>query len=70
MSKLEGKVSEDGDSIAIDFSPKTEGRVGLLVGKYDDFGTPGILFPDGNKWLKIEKGTPERRPPSVTLNSD
>merc|ERR1719258_721470 len=35
--KLEGKVSEDGESITIDFSPKTEGRVGVLVGKYDDF---------------------------------
>ena len=67
--KLEGKVSEDGSAITIDFAPKTEGRVGVLVGKYDDFNGPGILFPDGNKWTKVAAGTPERRPPAVTLNT-
>ena len=69
---LEGKVSVvDGvDTITIDFAPKTEGRVGVLAGKYDDFnGQPGILFPDGNKWLKVANGTPDRRPPNDTLNS-
>ena len=67
----QGKVSEDGESLIVDFSPKTDGRVGLLVGKYDDFnGVPGITFPDGNKWVKVASGTPERRPPSTTLNSD
>ena len=69
MWKLEGKVSEDGESVAIDFSPKTNGRVGLLVGKYDTIGGAGISFPDGNKWIKVEGGTPKRRPVSVTLNS-
>ena len=68
--KLEGKVSEDGESITIDFSPKTEGRVGVLVGKYDDFNGGGILFPDGNKWTKVAAGTPSRRPPAVTLSTD
>jgi hypothetical protein len=47
--KLEGKVSEDGESISIDFSPKTKGEVGMLIGKWDTFGSPGITFPDGNK---------------------
>lgn len=64
--KLEGTVSEDGESISIDFSPKTNGRVGLLVGKYED---EGIVFPDGNKWTKVANGTPKRRPPAVTLNT-
>ena len=26
-------------------------------------------FPDGNKWTKVLKGTPERRPPATTLNT-
>jgi hypothetical protein len=71
--KLEGTVSEDGTTLTVDFSPKTEGRVGVLVAKYDDFDPPGIQFPDGNKWVKIEGGTPERRPEGgkmKTLNSD
>jgi hypothetical protein len=67
--KLEGKVSEAGDTITVDFSPKTEGRVGLLVGKYDEFNGEGIVWPDGNKWTKVPGGTPSRRPPAVTLNS-
>ena len=67
---IEGKVSEDGQSIAIDFSAKTNGKVGLLVGEYDDFNGPGIRFPDGNKWSKVAAGTPERRPPAVTLTND
>ena len=66
---LEGKVSEDGESISIDFSPKTNGRVGLLVGKYDTVGGAGIAFPDGNKWLKVDAGTPSRRPPAVQLST-
>ena len=67
---LEGKVSEDGESISIDFSPKTNGRVGLLVGKLDDFNGQGIAFPDGNKWTKVAAGTPERRPPAITLYNE
>ena len=47
--KLEGKVAEDGESVLIDFAPKTEGRVGALLGKWDEVGPPGIQFPDGNK---------------------
>ena len=67
---IEGKVAEDGQSIAIDFSAKTNGKVGLLIGEYDDFNGPGIKFPDGNKWTKVAAGTPERRPPAVTLSND
>lgn len=68
--KLEGKVSEAGDTITVDFSPKTQGRVGKLVGTYDNFGgAEGILWPDGNKWTKVPGGTPSRRPPLATLNS-
>ena len=69
---LEGKLSktEDGvDTILIDFSPK--GGPKNLAGKYDTFGgVSGIAFPDGNKWVKVAEGTPERRPPNKTLNSD
>merc|ERR1719238_1220166 len=64
--KTDGKVSEDGQTISIDFTAKTEGKVGLLVGKYDDFNGAGIVFPDGNKWTKVAGGTPSRRPPAVT----
>uniref|UniRef100_A0A7S4F5N4 Uncharacterized protein n=1 Tax=Chrysotila carterae TaxID=13221 RepID=A0A7S4F5N4_CHRCT len=66
--KLQGKVSEDGESIFIDFSPK--GGPKNLIGKWDTFGSPGIVFPDGNKWTKVEGGTPERRPATPTLTSD
>jgi len=67
--KLEGKVAEAGDKIYIDFSPK--GGPKDLVGTWDTFGgTPGIVFTDGNKWTKVAEGTPERRPPAVTLSSD
>ena len=46
-------------------------HAGLLVGKYDDIdGKPGILFPDGNKWMKVSGGTPGRRPPNETLKGD
>jgi len=69
---LDGKLSknEDGDElIFIDFSPK--GGPKNLQGKWDSFGgIPGIVFPDGNKWTKVAGGTPERRPPNQTLNSD
>lgn len=66
--KLEGKVSEDGESVLIDFSPK--GGPKNLLGKYETFGAPGIVFPDGNKWTKVANGTPERRPKNPTLTSD
>jgi hypothetical protein len=65
---LEGKVSEDGETIVIDFSPK--GGPNRVVGTYDDLGSaPGIVFPDGNKWTKVAGGTPKRRPINPTLNS-
>ena len=39
--------------------------------RFDDFnGQPGILFPDGNKWMKVNGGTPGRRPPNETLKGD
>ena len=37
---------------------------------FGDEPTPDIKFPDGNKWTKVAAGTPERRPPAVTLSSD
>jgi hypothetical protein len=45
------------DEASFDFSSK--GGPANLVGKWD---TDGILFPDGNKWLKVPIGTPERLP--------
>tara|TARA_B100000768_G_C11116099_1_gene305421 strand:+ start:269 stop:484 length:216 start_codon:yes stop_codon:yes gene_type:complete len=39
--------------------------------RFDEFnGQPGILFPDGNKWTKVNGGTPDRRPPNDTLKAD
>ena len=43
----------DGDTITVDFSPKG-GPFGL-TGKYDVRGDKGILWPDKNKWPKVEK---------------
>lgn len=69
---LNGKVSkgDDGeDLLFVDFSPK--GGPSNLLGQYDTFGgVPGVKFPDGNKWTKVAAGTPNRRPPNDTLNSD
>jgi len=70
QAQLDGKESDEVPTILIDFAPKTEGRVGALLGKYDTFGgAPGIVFPDGNKWTKVANGTPSRRPPLTQLNS-
>lgn len=53
------------DEASFDFSPK--GGPENLSGQWD---TNGILFPDGNKWVKIPQGTPERRPADMsTLKS-
>merc|ERR1719337_482278 len=53
--KVEGTVK--GNSAFIDFSPK--GGPDKLLAKYED---GGIVFPDGNKWTKVARGTPNRRP--------
>lgn len=63
--KLVGSVSEDGETIFIDFSPK--GGPKDLLGVWDG---DGIKFPDGNKWTKVPNGTPGRRPKPVTLTSE
>lgn len=44
--KLQGKV--DNNKILVDFSPK--GGPKDLVGVWDEEGSAGILWPDGNKW--------------------
>ena len=46
--KLGGKLTDAGD-LFIDFSPK--GGPKDLLGKWDK---DGVVFPDGNKWSKIE----------------
>jgi hypothetical protein len=63
--KVEGTV-KSGNSAIIDFSPK--GGPSNLVATYED---GGIVFPDGNKWTKVTRGTPNRRPEDMsTLKSD
>merc|ERR1711935_406370 len=63
--KVEGTVKSS-DTAFIDFSPKG-GPVKLLA-KYED---GGIVFPDGNKWTKVVRGTPDRRPKDMsTLKSE
>jgi len=53
------------DEATIDFSPK--GGPSDLKGVWDG---DGIVFPDGNKWLKQPNGTPNRRPKDLsTLKS-
>uniref|UniRef100_A0A7S0GII3 Uncharacterized protein n=1 Tax=Proboscia inermis TaxID=420281 RepID=A0A7S0GII3_9STRA len=63
--KVTGKLLAQ-DKAVIDFSPK--GGPSDLVGKWD---AGGIVFPDGNKWIKIEGGTRDRRPKDMsTLKGD
>ena len=39
-----------------------------LLAKFED---GGIVFPDGNKWIKVPQGTNDRRPADMsTLKSD
>lgn len=46
---LLGQVT--GQEISIDFSPK--GGPEFVQAKWDDNdGKPGIIFPDGNKWMR------------------
>jgi hypothetical protein len=53
------------EEASFDFSSK--GGPANLPGKWD---TDGILFPDGNKWVKIAGGTPDRLPADMrTLTS-
>lgn len=62
--KVEGTVR--GSDAVIDFSPK--GGPDKLLAKYED---GGIVFPDGNKWTKVARGTPNRRPQNMsTLKSE
>jgi hypothetical protein len=48
--RLTATLSEDQSKIMVDFSPK--GGPKDVVGKWVD---GGIVFPDGNKWSKIEQ---------------
>jgi len=69
--KLTSTVAEDDSAVSIDFSPK--GGPQNLVGRAekDADGRMAIVFPDGNRWYKVPKGTAERRPKELkTLNTD
>lgn len=48
--RLTAVLSEDQSKIFVDFSPK--GGPKDVVGKWQD---GGIVFPDGNKWSKVEQ---------------
>jgi hypothetical protein len=61
---VEGKLKSK-EEISFDFSPK--GGPKAVPAKWD---VDGIVFPDGNKWVKIAAGTPDRRPADMsTLKS-
>ena len=63
--KIQGTVKSNTEAL-IDFSAK--GGPSNLLGKYED---GGIVFPDGNKWTKVEFGTKDRRPVDMsTLKSE
>merc|ERR1719506_416539 len=63
--KIQGTVKSSNTAF-IDFSPK--GGPEKLLAKYED---GGIVFPDGNKWTKVARGTPLRRPEDMsTLKSE
>lgn len=63
--KVEGTIKGPNTAF-IDFSPK--GGPDKLLAKYED---GGIVFPDGNKWTKVARGTPARRPKDMsTLKSE
>lgn len=62
---VKGTVKSN-DAAVIDFSAK--GGPDNLAAKYED---GGIVFPDGNKWTKVERGTPKRLPKDMsTLKSE
>ena len=50
--RLEGSLSADGLSLTCDFSEKTGGAVGELVGTWDAAGKR-IVWPDGNAWTRV-----------------
>jgi hypothetical protein len=58
--KIEGTVKSTTEAV-IDFSPK--GGPAKLTAKFED---GGIVFPDGNKWTKVNLGTNSRRPEDMT----
>mmetsp|Transcript_34523 Transcript_34523/g.41299 ORF Transcript_34523/g.41299 Transcript_34523/m.41299 type:complete len:186 (+) Transcript_34523:87-644(+) len=58
--KITGEVRGDAE-VKLDFSPK--GGPADLPGKWDN---DGILFPDGNKWMKVPRGTNDRRPKDMS----
>lgn len=62
--KIQGKMKSNTEA-SIDFSPK--GGPANLTGTWDG---SGIVFPDGNKWLKVA-ATNNRRPKDMsTLKSE
>jgi len=62
--KVEGTVKSS-DTAFVDFSSK--GGPSKILAKFED---GGIVFPDGNKWTKVARGTPDRRPKDMsTLKS-
>lgn len=62
---IQGKLNSKTNA-SFDFSPK--GGPASLPGIFED---NGIVFPDGNKWVKVPDGTPERRPADMsTLKSN
>jgi hypothetical protein len=67
--KLTSKIAEDDSTTLIDFS--SVGGPQNLLGRAETVdGTMSIVFPDGNRWTKMPKGTPERRPKDLkTLTS-
>mmetsp|Transcript_33749 Transcript_33749/g.81596 ORF Transcript_33749/g.81596 Transcript_33749/m.81596 type:complete len:196 (+) Transcript_33749:127-714(+) len=62
--QIKGKTKGK-DEAFLDFSPK--GGPSDLVGKWDG---SGIVFPDGNKWTKLNYAPRNRRPEDMSTLSD
>mmetsp|Transcript_50437 Transcript_50437/g.99638 ORF Transcript_50437/g.99638 Transcript_50437/m.99638 type:complete len:192 (-) Transcript_50437:83-658(-) len=63
--KVEGTVKSTTEAY-VDFSPK--GGPTKMLAKFED---GGIVFPDGNKWVKVAGGTKDRLPLDMfTLKSE
>lgn len=58
--KVEGTVKTTTEAY-VDFSPK--GGPTKMLAKFED---GGIVFPDGNKWVKVAGGTKDRLPLDMT----